>query len=216
VNTRLALWSALVLGVAALGYAGRATGGKPPRDALFLWSTALSESVLFTVILGLVVAIAAGLPTREAFALRPPKSWAAAARIAVVTFVAVYVVTAVVTPFLHPGREQGLTPSGWDGSRAGQFAANAAVFVVVGPLVEELTFRGLGFALLERFGRPVAVVLVGIAFGVWHGLIDALPVLIAFGTLLAYLRSRSGSLYPGLILHATFNGIAIGAAILVS
>jgi membrane protease YdiL (CAAX protease family) len=121
-----------------------------------------------------------------------------------------------VNPFLHPGREQGLTPSGWDGSRAAQFAANAAVFVVVGPLVEELTFRGLGFALLERFGRPVAIGVVGIAFGVWHGLVDALPVLVAFGTLLAYLRSRSGSLYPGLVLHGAFNGIAIAAAILTS
>jgi hypothetical protein len=64
-NVRLALWSALVLGVAALGYAGRSSGGKPPRDALFLWSTAASEAVLFAVILVLVLAIAAGLPKRE-------------------------------------------------------------------------------------------------------------------------------------------------------
>jgi membrane protease YdiL (CAAX protease family) len=56
-------------------------------------------------------------------------------------------------------------------------------------------------------------VVVGIMFGLWHGLVEALPVLIIFGLGLAYLRSRTNSIYPGMILHATFNGAALILAV---
>jgi membrane protease YdiL (CAAX protease family) len=38
-------------------------------------------------------------------------------------------------------------------------------------------------------------------------------VLIIFGIGLAYLRSRTNSIYPGMILHATFNGAALILAV---
>ena len=50
-------------------------------------------------------------------------------------------------------------------------------------------------------------------FGLWHGLVEALPVLIIFGTGLAFLRSRTRSIYPGMILHATFNAAALLIAV---
>jgi membrane protease YdiL (CAAX protease family) len=86
---------------------------------------------------------------------------------------------------------------------------------VIGPIVEELTFRGLGFYLLEPYGQTTAIVVIGITFGLWHGLIQALPVLIVFGTGLAYLRSRTGSIYPGMLLHAAFNAGALLIAVTV-
>ena len=76
-----------------------------------------------------------------------------------------------------------------------------------------MTFRGLGFRLLVRFGRPAAVVLVGLLFGVWHGLVEALPILVAFGVLLAWIRERTHSLYPCVALHAFFNGIQLIASV---
>jgi membrane protease YdiL (CAAX protease family) len=56
---------------------------------------------------------------------------------------------------------------------------------------------------------------VGIAFGVGHGLVTALPILTAFGIGLAFLRSRTGSIYPAILLHAVFNGFALALAVAV-
>ena len=83
----------------------------------------------------------------------------------------------------------------------------------VAPLVEELMSRGIGYRLLEPFGRWWAVVLVGLAFGLAHGLVGALPILAAFGAGLAYVRSRTGSVYPGIILHGGFNSVVLILAV---
>ena len=120
---------------------------------------------------------------------------------------------AALNPLLHAGREQGLTPSGWEPSHAAPYGLNLFAFSIVGPIAEELTFRGLGFYLLQRYGQTAAILVIGITFGLWHGLIEALPVLIIFGIGLAYLRSRTNSIYPGMILHATFNGAALILAV---
>jgi membrane protease YdiL (CAAX protease family) len=37
----------------------------------------------------------------------------------------------------------------------------------------------------------------------------ALPLLVALGAGLAWLRSKTGSVYPGMATHAIFNGIAV-------
>jgi membrane protease YdiL (CAAX protease family) len=50
-------------------------------------------------------------------------------------------------------------------------------------------------------------------FGLWHGLVEALPVLIVFGFGLAYLRSRTNSIFPGMLLHALFNAAALIIAV---
>ena len=110
-------------------------------------------------------------------------------------------------------RSSGFSVRGWRPERATQFAANFVVFSLVGPTVEELTFRGLGYSLLERFGRPTAIVVVAIAFGLAHGLVIGFPILAAFGGALAYLRARTGSLFPGILLHASFNLIALLVAV---
>ena len=127
--------------------------------------------------------------------------------------VAIYVVSAVLSPLLHPGREQGLTPTGWQPAHAGAFAANFLVVVLVAPVVEELTFRGIGYTLLARFGAWPAILLTGLAFGLAHGLVDGLPLLVLFGCLLAWLRTRTDSIYPGMLVHGTFNAIALIAAV---
>jgi membrane protease YdiL (CAAX protease family) len=210
---KLVGWFALVGAVSIVSYAGRFAGGKPPKNALYQYSTAASELILFAIILAVVFWIARGLPKREAFALRRPDSWRRAVRLAVAVFIVITVANAVLNPLLHGGREQGLTPSGWESSHAAAFALNLFAFSLVGPIAEELTFRGLGFYLLERYGQTTAIVVVGVMFGLWHGLVEALPVLIIFGTGLAFLRSRTNSIYPGMILHALFNGVALIVAV---
>jgi membrane protease YdiL (CAAX protease family) len=215
VSRKLAGWFTLVGAVSAISYAGRFTSGKPPKNALYQYGTALSELVLFALILAIVLWIARGLPKREAFALRPPESWGRSFGLGIAVFIVIAVTNAVLNPLLHPGREQGLTPSGWEPRHAAAFAVNLLAFAIVGPIVEELTFRGLGFYLLERCGSTIAIVVIGASFGLWHGLVEALPVLVVFGAGLAYLRSRTNSIYPGMILHALFNGAALLLAVTV-
>jgi len=212
-SRKLVWWFVLVGVVSAVSYAGRFTSGKPPKNALYLYSTAASELILFAIILAFVFLIARGLPTREVFALGRPESWGRALRLAIGVFVVIVISNAALNPLLHGGREQGLTPSGWEPNHAAAFALNLFAFSIVGPVAEELTFRGLGFYLLQPFGQTAAIVVLGIMFGFWHGLIEALPVLIIFGLGLAYLRSRTNCIYPGMILHATFNGAALILAV---
>lgn len=210
---KLVAWFAFVGTLSAIAYASRFAGGKPPKDALFEYSTAANELVLFAIILAIVFWIARGLSKREAFALRAPRSWRRALGLGIGVLIVISLTNAILNPFLHGGREQGLTPSGWESAHAGAFAVNLFAFAVVGPVAEELTFRGLGFYLLERFGQAAAIVVIGIAFGLWHGLVQALPVLVVFGLGLAYLRSRTASVFPGMLLHGLFNGAAIVFAV---
>jgi hypothetical protein len=113
-----------------------------------------------------------------------------------------------------PGKEQGLTPTHWEPAHAGAFAANLVLFALVAPLVEELTFRGLGQSLLRFLGRWPSIALTGISFGLAHGLVEALLVLVPFGIALAWLRDRTRSVYPGMVVHGLFNALALAAAVL--
>jgi membrane protease YdiL (CAAX protease family) len=83
------------------------------------------------------------------------------------------------------------------------------------PFVEELTYRGLGYSLLRRLGTWPAILLVGLLFGLAHGLVLALPIIVAFGSVLAWVRARTDSVFPGMLLHATFNLIALVAAVTI-
>ena len=80
-------------------------------------------------------------------------------------------------------------------------------------MVEELTFRGLGFTLFRPFGLWQAILWVGVTFALAHGLLQAFPELLIFGCTLAWLRSRVDSVYPGMFVHSAFNGIALIAAV---
>jgi membrane protease YdiL (CAAX protease family) len=212
---RLAWWTLLVGVLAALAYASRASGGKPPENALYQWGTAISAAILYAIVLGLVLWIAKGAPARQLLGLRQPRSWLKALGLALAVFIGIIVVGAALDPFLNAGEEQGLTPTGWDSSRAAAFAANAVVVAVLAPIVEELTYRGLGFGVLRPYGEAIAIVGVGIAFGLAHGLIEGLVILSLFGMGLAFLRSRTDSVYPPMLLHAAFNGFALAVSVAV-
>ena len=158
---------------------------------------------------GLILAIAHGLD-RRLLALRIPERRWRAAGLAAGAFFAIIVVSAILSQFLDAGDEQGLVPKSWDSSRAAPFIANALVVALVAPFVEELLYRGLGYGLLTQFVLPLPAILVtGLAFGLGHGLVLGLPVLAFFGIALAWLRWQTGSVYPGMVVHGTFNALAL-------
>lgn len=210
---RLAAWLALVGGYILLAYGSRASEGDPPEDVLYRYGTAAAGLVQYAITLAIVLWIARGPSRRELLALRSPTSWWRAAGLSLVVVVGIYLLSAVTEPFLHASEEQGLTPPGWDSSRAGAYLVNAAVIAVVAPIVEELLFRGAGYSLLLPFGGTAAILLTGVAFGLVHGLVYGFLVLAAFGVGLAWLRARTASIYPCIAVHSLFNGVALVVAV---
>jgi membrane protease YdiL (CAAX protease family) len=215
-NGKLTAWLVFFGVLVALNFASRLA----PEDAddemgdlLYRWDFAVAGSIQFTIMLLVVLWIAAGPERRQLLGLRAPRSWSAALGLALLGLCVVFVTAAALEPILHAGEEQGLTPEGWDPDHAAAFAANAVVVAVFAPIVEELMFRGIGFTLLERFGRAVAILGTGIAFGLAHGLVGGFVILGAFGIVLSWLRSYSGSVLPPILLHAVFNGLALLVAV---
>jgi membrane protease YdiL (CAAX protease family) len=209
---RLVAWILFVALISGIAYASRFTQGKPDRNALYQWSTAVGELVVFAIIIVVTLAITGS--RHELLALRRPASWPRALGLCLLLLGLVYAAVAAIDPLLHGGREQGLTPTGWQPDHAAAFVVNFAVVAGVAPFAEELLFRGLGYSLvITRFELWPTILTIGIAFGLYHGLVEALPELAIFGCALAWLRSRTGSVFPGMLLHATFNSIALIAAV---
>lgn len=99
-------------------------------------------------------------------------------------------------------------------------------FVLVGPLTEELLFRGAVFELAERAWPKTplfAITLSSALFSAYHLQLHAYQVTpfvmfqlvftLGMGYVLALVRSFSGSIWPGLVLHVATNlPHAIGAS----
>ncbi|HEX7059195.1 MAG TPA: type II CAAX endopeptidase family protein [Solirubrobacterales bacterium] len=86
------------------------------------------------------------------------------------------------------------------------------LIVIAAPVSEEVCFRGMLFGgLRERLPRLAAAALSALIFGALHALtgISAVPPLIAFGFVLALLYEKTGSIVPGIILHALNNSVAL-------
>jgi membrane protease YdiL (CAAX protease family) len=212
-NRRLVLWGSLVALLIALAYSERAAYGKPDPQVLYEWSTAVGTLIQDAILLALVLLI--GGFNRGLLALRRPESLRQAVALIAGGLVLIYVWEIVYSAIAHPGNEQGLTPAHWEPHHAAAYIVNSLVICTWVPLAEELTFRGLGYSLLERFGRWPAILLVGLLFGLFHGLVISLPVLAGFGCVLAWIRSKTQSVFPGMVVHGLFNLIALIVAVTV-
>jgi membrane protease YdiL (CAAX protease family) len=206
---RLVTWAGLVALLALLGYASRLEGGSPSPDALYRYDTAVGGIVVYAILLAVLLWIARGLPWREFFALHRPASWPRALGLAAAGYVAILVGASLILIAFRAQDEQGLTPDAWDSSRAGAYAANFVAVAFVGPIVEELMYRGAGMSLLARWGAPVAVAVTALGFGLGHGLVLALPALVYFGVVTALLRLKTNSIYPCMIVHCAFNATSL-------
>lgn len=209
-NRRLVAWSGLAAALVVIGYIGTiGAGGTKNTDVLYRYSTAVGDTVVYAVILAIVLWIAGG--SRELLALARPRSWLRALGIAAgVLVVSFLVIDFMLDPFLHGGREQGVVPTHWMPAHAAAYAVNWLVVAGVAPVVEELTYRGLGYTLLAaRYGKWTGIIAVGLLFAGAHGLVQAFPELALLGGALAWLRWRTASVYPGMVVHAAFNSIAL-------
>lgn len=203
----LAIWLAISASLVALAFWARSEEGSP-EDALYDVNLAVSSVFFYGIMIAasFLIALAYRRPAR-ALGFRPFRTrwlW-----ISFGVVLLTIVVALALEPLLHGGEEQGLAPDDWEPEHATAFALNAAVVVLLAPFAEELFFRGLGVRVLAAFGGLAAILVSGIVFGLVHGILGALPPLALFGIGLAWVRLRSGSVWPSFIAHATYNGLGI-------
>lgn len=81
---------------------------------------------------------------------------------------------------------------------------------ILAPFAEEVFFRGFLYGgLRARIGSIGAMVISTVFFTALHFSLDAFIPILVLGFCLAWLYERTGSLYPGIILHAANNAIAV-------
>lgn len=85
--------------------------------------------------------------------------------------------------------------------------------VLLGPVTEEVAFRGFLFRPLERgMGAVAAIGLTSIVFSSLHGSQygwswQILLLLFTAGIAFGFVRWKTGSLWPAIIMHMAYNGI---------
>lgn len=88
---------------------------------------------------------------------------------------------------------------------------------VITPLGEEALFRGvLANALLARHRAWIAVILSAAVFALAHGINPVLPAAFVVGVLTALLFRRSGSIWPGVVLHGINNAAAFLVPVVIA
>lgn len=89
----------------------------------------------------------------------------------------------------------------------------ASLVVLVGPVVEEMVFRGVLLRGLEgRFGAPLAIVVQAFLFAALHRSAWLFVPMAALGAALGWLAQRSRSLVPAVLVHASYNAVTVFAA----
>ena len=99
-------------------------------------------------------------------------------------------------------------------SRLASFAL-CAFAISLAPLIEEMFFRGLLFAVVERaMGWPLAVVVSALLFGAlhipeywhaWHHVV----MIFAVGMVFSLARGVTGSITPSIMLHVGYNSLIV-------
>lgn len=81
---------------------------------------------------------------------------------------------------------------------------------IIGPVIEELVFRGaIMRELLQRYSPTKSILISGMVFGLIH--INPIQVIGAmiFGFILGWLYYRTRSLVPGIVLHVLNNSVSV-------
>lgn len=88
------------------------------------------------------------------------------------------------------------------------------LIAVLPAFVEEFAFRGVALGLLRPFGDGFAIVASAFAFGVMHGNLVQIPFAFAGGLVFGFIAVKTGSLWPGMLLHFCNNALSVGQELL--
>lgn len=206
---RALIWLAVTGAFAALNFYAVSRAPERGDDTVYSYDVLANAVFAYGLLFAFVLALTAGLPRRDVLGLRSPRSWPGALGLSLAGLVAILIGASTIVWLSGAGDEQNLAPEDWDGSRAGAYAASFVAIVFVGPFVEELLYRGAGVGLLESRGTIAAIGVTAVMFGLGHGLLLSLGAFVWFGIVTAWIRIRTDSLYPALIVHALFNAFGM-------
>jgi uncharacterized protein len=94
-----------------------------------------------------------------------------------------------------------------DGARGGllSLVLSTMFIAVFSPFGEELLYRGIVTNALLRYGPFVGVVGSTVIFALMHGINNIFPAAVVAGLATAEIFRRSGSIWPGFVVHVVFN-----------
>jgi hypothetical protein len=77
-------------------------------------------------------------------------------------------------------------------------------------IFEELAFRGVIQSSLQQvLSGNEGIVVSALMFGIVHLSVPSMPHLVTIGLVLGWLRVRTGSLYPGMVMHFVHNFLVV-------
>ena len=150
---RAVVWLGVTASFAAVNF--YAVSQAPDRGSDTVYSYDIFASAVLVVRAPLRVCLRGylGPAAPRLLALRAPSSWGRAFGLWLGGLLAIFAGAYFLLWLAGAGDEQNLAPDSWDGSRAGAYAASFVAIVLIGPLVEELLYRGVGVGLLEPHGK---------------------------------------------------------------
>ena len=77
--------------------------------------------------------------------------------------------------------------------------------ILIAPIMEELIFRKILLDKLRRFGDKPAILMTGVAFGLFHMNLPQFDYASVLGFLFAYLTIRKNTIRYAVILHMIIN-----------
>lgn len=82
-------------------------------------------------------------------------------------------------------------------------------FVLIGPIAEEIFFRGLLLNKLRDYGNENAIIATAVLFGLFHSTLVQFSFSIFLGVILAYITIKTGTIKYSVGLHILFNSFSI-------
>ena len=113
----------------------------------------------------------------------------------------------------------------WVGADGGRLATASPALTamillrvcVLVPVAEELLFRGALYSWLRnRVPAAAAIPITGVLFGLMHQVTVFIPLAVVVGIAAGYIRERTGSVVPTLVVHAFQNAVIVAASLLAT
>lgn len=85
------------------------------------------------------------------------------------------------------------------------------LIAIIPAIFEEFLFRGIVLKIgLKQYSKPIkAIIYQALIFAILHLSFYELPGIIMIGAIFGYVAKETGSIWSGVIGHATFNGITV-------
>ncbi len=207
--SRLAVHIYLVVGIATLIFSSR-----PEADTLTRYAVGIAVEIALAA-LALLFMRGEGLDIPATARLRKPQLREVGLAILAVPGLWIAGVLLNLLSSLVLGYTTPVTPSQFP-STILQMVAMAVTTMVVAPLCEELMFRGYVQRAYERRNVWVGIVAGSVVFALYHLRFQGAPALLPVAAALSLIAWRTGSIVPGIALHAAYNTIATVLVIALS